>query len=485
MQRVDLARLSTLEVVAGYNKVQGKIDNELQRIDELCGATGVITTYADVVYNDQISANGFQANIDAGKAHMAGILRNAENIGKGLTYAFCMAGPGGTDCAGKAGVSAAWAATIAVTEMGVAVAQDEIDRAAKSLGDLQANGARMKVMHECDEAKVNSNSTVRDLTLEYAGLDLQALRADYQMRIEVDSLLRLRDEAGAVIEEQQQAEQMAINVEAARNDPNTHIYRNDTIQRADTTFARAIAKAYRATKAYEYLTGKSYADVSSLLLTRMVTHGHPNLADYMANLNDAYLAFTEQYVEADGVMVVSLMNDVLDVPRIGLDGLAIPAGERQRILRQRLNSPELLNRNGFLEMPFATLLWRIPLLSAMAKIEHIEVEFSGSDVGNAEGHLQVVQQGTSTLQRLDGTTWYLRLDPRQALPNIFFNGFRAHVAAQPDFYKNKQLKDRPVVNGDWKLVLDQRADVDNQDINLNSITDVKLYIYYKFYTPHP
>jgi hypothetical protein len=485
MDNVSKARIDTLQVAEGYAKVQGKIDNELQRIDELCGANGVITTYADIVYNDQISANGFQASIDAGKAHIAGILRNTEAIGKGLQLMFCMAGPGGTDCPTKAGVSVLWAATLATTELSVFGAQLEIDKAAKSLGDLQANGARMKVLHECDQAKVNSNATIRDLTLEYADLDLQALKADYQMRIALDALLHMRQEAAAIMQEEEESQQMAISIEASRNDPNTRIYRNDTVQRADSTFARAIAKAYRATKAYEYLTGKSYADISSLLLIRMITRGQPNLADYMANLKDAYDHFTEHYIDAPGVMVVSLMDDVLDIPRIGLDGLAIPVGERQRLLRQRLNSPELLNKDGFVEMPFATLLWRIPLLSAMSKIDHIEVEFSGSNVGDAQGHLQVTQQGTSTLQRLDGTTWFLRLESGQALANIFFNGFRAHVAGNADFYKNRQLKDRPVVNGDWKLVLDQRADIDNQDIDLNSITDVKLYIYYTFYTPHP
>jgi len=49
-------------------------------------------------------------------------------------------------------------------------------------------------------------------------------------------------------------------------------------------------------------------------------------------------------------------------------------------------------------------------------------------------------------------------------------------------YRRFELRERPFLNTQWRLVLDQRDDRDNQDIDLNQITDIYLYLYYTDFT---
>ena len=49
-------------------------------------------------------------------------------------------------------------------------------------------------------------------------------------------------------------------------------------------------------------------------------------------------------------------------------------------------------------------------------------------------------------------------------------------------YTNQQLRDRPFVNSQWLLSLNQVTERDNQDIDLNSLTDIRIYVYYKDFT---
>ena len=59
---------------------------------------------------------------------------------------------------------------------------------------------------------------------------------------------------------------------------------------------------YKATKVYEYYTSQSYAALGDLFLVRMVSSGSLNLESYVAELQNAFAQFEEQYLvplEAD------------------------------------------------------------------------------------------------------------------------------------------------------------------------------------------
>ena len=74
---------------------------------------------------------------------------------------------------------------------------------------------------------------------------------------------------------------------------------------------------------------------------------------------------------------------------------------------------------------------------------------------------------------------------RTAVLNPFFSGQRVFLrdgAALVNIYQNHRFRDRPLVNTNWELVLNQRDEVENKDIQLDTITDMRLYLYYTDFT---
>ena len=45
-------------------------------------------------------------------------------------------------------------------------------------------------------------------------------------------------------------------------------------------------------------------------------------------------------------------------------------------------------------------------------------------------------------------------------------------------YQNYRHRDRPFANTHWELVINQRDESVNQDINVQSLSDIRLYVYY-------
>jgi hypothetical protein len=275
-------------------------------------------------------------------------------------------------------------------------------------------------------------------------------------------------------------EQQTINVAAAKNDPNVRIYKNDAVILADRTFELALQNAYKATKVYEYYTSQSYARLADLFLVRMVSHGDYNLETYLAELENAYRDFQQQFGNPDTrVEIISLRDDVVAVPRLDATGMAVSQADRIAEFRRRLADASYLDERGYLTMPFSTTLARLSPLTRNHKVLAVEAEIIGSDLGDTVGRVYLRQRGTGMVLSVAGDRSYYRLPERTAVLNPLFNGVR--VFSQ-DVYRSDRLRDRPFVNTHWELVLNQKDELANQDINLQSLTDVRLYVYYTDFT---
>ncbi|MEO1266622.1 MAG: hypothetical protein AAFX99_00900, partial [Myxococcota bacterium] len=51
-----------------------------------------------------------------------------------------------------------------------------------------------------------------------------------------------------------------------------------------------------------------------------------------------------------------------------------------------------------------------------------------------------------------------------------------------DVFRNYRLRDRPLLNTHWELVINQRNEFANQDINLQSLTDIRIFVFYNDFT---
>jgi hypothetical protein len=316
--------------------------------------------------------------------------------------------------------------------------------------------------------------------LDLTALELQAMKTDYTMRLAASKIEQLRNKATRIMAEQEENEQLTINVEAARNDPNVRIYKNDAVITADRTFDASLREAYKATKVYEYYTSQCYARLTNLSLVRMVAKGDFSLETYLSELEEAYGTFRETFGKPDvRVDLLSLRDDIMSIPRHGSDGHALSQSERVELFRQAIADPNLIDARGYLTIPFSTNLGRLSPLTRNHKVLYFEAEIIGSDVGDTMGRIYVRQSGTGLIFALDGSQSYSRFPERTAVLNPFFNGVRAFA---PEVYRSERLRDRPYVNTAWEVVLNQRDELVNKDINLNALTDVRLYVYYTDFT---
>ena len=76
-----------------------------------------------------------------------------------------------------------------------------------------------------------------------------------------------------------------------------------------------------------------------------------------------------------------------------------------------------------------------------------------------------------------------RFPERTAVLNPFFNSTR-EFASSPEVYRSYRLRDRPLINNNWELVINLRDELVNDDIDLSEVTDIKLYFFYTDFTAY-
>jgi hypothetical protein len=266
-------------------------------------------------------------------------------------------------------------------------------------------------------------------------------------------------------------------VEVARNDPNIRIYANADVADADKSFYQALTDAYRATRTYEYYTATSYAAKGDLFLVRMAGRGENNLQDYLIDLQRAFNDFEQIYgTPSLRVALISLRDDIFKIPRVDEEGHALSPGARSDLLRERLQDVKLLDPRGYVRIPFSTSLNIVSPLTAIHKVAYVEAEIHGSDVGDRVGRLYLTAKGTATMRDLEDDNIYLRAPEVTAVLNPYFNGVRVF---SDEVYQDKRLQDRPLINSLWELGLNLKDEFVNYDINPNSITDIRLYLFYE------
>ena len=103
----------------------------------------------------------------------------------------------------------------------------------------------------------------------------------------------------------------------------------------------------------------------------------------------------------------------------------------------------------------------------------------GSDVGDPVGHVYLRQAGTSAVRGFGNAFEYYLFPQLTAVLNPFFNGQRVLAA---EVYRDERLRDRPLVNTRWELIVNDKDEPDNRDIVIGSLADIRLYITYQDFT---
>jgi hypothetical protein len=344
---------------------------------------------------------------------------------------------------------------------------------------------------ECDYLQADEVYTLRDLHRQLLLSGLDALNAVWDVQVQFSAIQSLVNERTRLEAEWRDAEQLAVNVAAAQDDPNIRIFKNDAIINADRSFDRALLAAWQATRTYEYYTASSYADRDKLFLVRTVSVGDINLRRYVNDLEDAFYGFEQHFGNPDTrVATVSLRDDVLQIPRYGDDGEVLTDQQRVDLFRAALQDPSRLDDNGALTLKFSTTFDQLSPLTVNHKILFIEMEFFGEELGDHIGRVYLSQLGTGVVQGTDDARHFFTFPPRTAVMNPDFNGDRAFgqdsdgaiTGPTRSIFRSYRFRERPFVQTDWQFVLDQRHEAVNRDINLAGLDDIVVYIYYTDFT---
>ncbi|MFO0595933.1 MAG: hypothetical protein U0228_11525 [Myxococcaceae bacterium] len=350
----------------------------------------------------------------------------------------------------------------------------------RDVEDYQAASARRATQTQCDLAQVQSDATVSNLIGELLASRVNVKRAEYQVQLAVAEVRKLTNTAQRLQAQQEEAESLAIDVQAAQNDPNVRIYQNDAIINADVSFNAALAAAYRLTRVFEYYTSQTYARKDQLFLIRMVTAGQYNLENYLLELDNEFQNFEEQFGNPDvRVLALSLRDDIFQIPYSDERGHALSEEQRVELLRARLKDPKLLDRNGYLTIPFTTRLADVSPVTRNHKIRHVEIDLQGVDLGDAVARVYLRMSGTGVVRNVNDQTDFFVFPQRLGVVNTSRLGAKAF---DPEVYRNYRFRDRPLVNTLWELIINQRDEAANKDIDLHTLNDLRVLFYYSDFT---
>lgn len=472
MANVKDSALKLKGVLLRHENILADIDIERRRVAQQCELN---TTIADLQY--QVAER--QANLANTVAEQRALMTFIQSSVNAVVSSIQV-----MDCEIQCASSAAMGATVAALGIATAGGQfaNDLIIAKKEAEQRQYERDTMRVIanQPCQAAQIDSVAKIADLTNNTLEVQLEALRADYGMRIAVSEVTRLSSNAQRLQAQQEEAEQLAINLQAAQNDPNVRIYQNDAIINADVSFRDALAIAYRLTRVFEYYTSQSYAKKEQLFLIRMVTAGQYNLENYLLELENAFNTFEESFGNPDvRVLVLSLRDDILRIPYLGTDKKELTEARRVELLRERLRDVALLDARGYLTLPFSTDLKALSPLTRNHKVRHVEVDFNGVKMGDGVLRAYLRMSGTGVVRNVSDATDYYVFPERTGVVNASILGAKVF---DPEIYRNYRFRDRPLVNTLWELVINQRDELANRDVDLQTLNDIRILIYYSDFT---
>jgi hypothetical protein len=463
-------------------KLQGVVlnhQNKLKEIDIERGRAAAQCNLTTSVANFQYSRSGIvydmQLACDAQRALSTLIGASAQAIVSSMQVADCE-----IQCASSSAMG-----TI-VGAVGIAAAETQfasellIAEQERQMRDFERDSVRMTTLAQCGATQIDSQARVATLFNETLEIQLEALRADYAVRLAMAEVQRLAGTAQRLQAQQEETEQLAINVAAAQNDPNVRIYQNDAVINADVSFSDALSMAYRLTRVYEYYSSQSYAKKEQLFLIRMVTAGQYNLENYLLELDNEFLAFQDQFGNPDiRVLALSLRDDILKVPYLSPTGIALTESQRIKIMQDQLRDVRALDSNGYLTLPFSTNVRALSPLTRNHKIEHVEVDLQGGKMGDNVARVYLRMSGTGSVRTVNDETDFFVFPSRLAVINASLQGSKVYDSA---VYRSYRFRDRPLVNTLWELVINQRDELVNKDIDLGTVSDIRVVLYYTDFT---
>ena len=481
----DNRRTALEQAIAGYERLIEEVEVLDEELYDQCQVT---ERRVEVQLEHDKSINTKTDFIKVLQGIKEGAQVVVDTVYKIASLAKCEPTPPSTSCTIAGGAATAFSVAYGVNaaaqiglSTGIAVLEKDIQQIRQSevIANLRA---------DCDFARVKYRSALKRTLLDLGSAGLEIAMRERAVLQSVVAISDLRAEVDRTLRAKADALQDAINLAAGRWDPNVRIYQTNSMLAASRDFDRAIRAAFEATRAYEYhYAQQSYSRKEELFLVRMASNGDISLRSYLDALSDATSEQEQEFARPDrDVLVLSLLDDVLAIPEQAADGTPLSITQRVERMRSELVSSRFIDATGALRIPFATQAEDLSGRTWGHRVDAVEVEIIGTELGDSSADLLLVPVGTSVVRTAEGDgglvpQLYYSLPSAEAKLDPVFNGVRV-FEGDISVYRNYRLRNRPVINTQWDLILDQRNNRSNQDIDLQSLRDIRLYIYFNEFT---
>ena len=351
----------------------------------------------------------------------------------------------------------------------IAIVNNEIDKAIRQSA--------------IDEQVINSKAVVRNLTLD----SLMLAREVEQARIELELAAAQVDTAMTELASLVAGKQRALDI--LSTDPQNP-FTNARFLRLRMELGKSLLKwrdlalsaGYRAGRALEFEINRDVPFIESKLYA---ARGADEIDEYLFCLDTAFQDYQDNFSDIGSqavTMEISLRDDIFGLTDPVQDYVTDEAVSPGVQFANLLTAPGNVNTNGAAELRFALPLTGktlFPDAQCDARIESIEVQFVGENLGDGEAGVLVHRDGVSSLRRCDSAN----LSDEQAIVQYHLDpesiGIQAttNTWAEDDTGKSFGYAGWPVSGSQWSIeVPTGEQDPRNADFDVRSIGDIVLRI---------
>ncbi|MED5464975.1 MAG: hypothetical protein VX699_10000, partial [Myxococcota bacterium] len=353
----------------------------------------------------------------------------------------------------------------------------------EKLRDLEEEKFQVEGEQQCKMLEHEGEKAIRDVLIGMESARIEVAQGKKRLDIAGQKVESLWQGAQRLISELAEMRELTINKQAARNNPNFRIYRDDSVRNAEIAFKKLLAEAYKSTVVFEYYTSQSYAFRNELYLSRMINFGEYNLQNYIYDLEDAFWEFEDHFGLPElRVLPLSLKDDIFPGMRVNQDGKAFSAREMEDSVEKWLESS--LSEDGVATLSFQIGPQFISPGTRVHKVSYVEACVEQQTAAAAQHpRIYLDMAGTSSVWALGSDFTDLFYD---------FGGRPSVVTARwcsgsdynwdPKIFQSQKYTQRPLFNTKWDLKINFTTEPANQGYGPEDFDDLKLFFYYHEYT---
>ena len=327
---------------------------------------------------------------------------------------------------------------------------------------------------------INSAATVKNLLLQMGTVAIEAMMQEIRANQAASRIIAMRKKVQRLVATRDMLLDRAADPEYNPSaDPSYRLIRDQSAERAASSFKRAMRWVYLTARAFEYETNTDLACIESDLFTIRTAAG---LTSFMHNLMENFTAFRAAYSSPQVyVDEVSVREDIFGIKQPVADSVTGEDVSPQEQFRRMLLDPENMDGRGGVSLEFSTSVSAgngvFSSLLCNDRIKEIQVMLVGDFLGDNEAGVILSQSGASIIRSCNpthlGTERELveyNIDPEMSSTSAGVNTYGMAPASTA-------LYGRSVAFSSWRLTIPSGDfEPNNVDIALTHLDDIVIKV---------